>query len=217
MILVTGAAGFLGVHLVKYLRGKGYHVTGVDNFQHPVREWQSIVPDIRMVDVTTKAPIRAQIESVIGEDDYEAVIHLAAVVNVDYSVEEPWESINANVIGTLNVLEACRKQDLKLLYASTCEVYGSNVNPNIPMDEFHPLNPHSPYGASKLAGEFLCQSYQRVYGLKVNVLATADNEAYIFIELDSVLRLIERQIQYPNRRVNFEEPYIVIYVWRGQI
>jgi len=57
----------------------------------------------------------------------------------------------------------------------------------------------------------------RAMGLKVNVFATADNEAYIFIELDSVLRLIERQMQYPNKRVNFEEPYIVIYVWRGQI
>lgn len=167
-VLITGAAGFLGTHLTRYLLEHGYNVAGVDNYLHPIKQLDShprkpFNVDVSKPDWFTRKDVK---EWVVNSD---VIVHLAATISVDFSVASPRETVSNNVEATLNVLEACRKHDLKMVFASSCEVYGSNVHPDKPMDETHPLNPQSPYGASKLAGELLCRTYRRLYGLQVNV------------------------------------------------
>lgn len=102
----------------------------------------------------------------IKEVDF--VIHLAAQIHVDRSIIEPDLTFDVNVLGTLKVLELCRRYDAKIIYASSSEVYGSAIY--TPMDENHPLESPHPYGASKIAADRLCYSYIKTYGLDVTIL-----------------------------------------------
>jgi UDP-glucose 4-epimerase len=167
-IIITGAAGFLGTHLTRYLLDHGYNVRGVDNYAHPIanRDWHPKLPFD--VDVTDPKWLN---QSIFAPEicPTDVIVHLAATISVNLSVEQPEMAVRNNVLGILNVLEACRKHDLKLVFASSCEVYGSNRWRSEGISEEHPLNPQSPYGASKLAGEFLCQTYRKTYGLQINV------------------------------------------------
>jgi len=96
----------------------------------------------------------------------DAVIHLAAQIHVDRSITEPKETYEANVIGTLNILELARRYDVeKVIFASTSEVYGSAQF--APMNEKHPLDPFHPYGASKLAADRMCHAYIQTYGTNI--------------------------------------------------
>lgn len=162
-VLLTGAAGFLGSHLTRYLVDHGYDVNGVDNYAHPINNLEKWNP---------QHPIDLDVaEEYLRPDlieDCDVVVHLAATISVNLSVESPQETVHNNVESLLNVLEACRKHDKKLVFASSCEVYGSNQTRDA-MDEKHPLNPQSPYGASKLAGEFLCRTYRKTYGMQINI------------------------------------------------
>jgi len=147
-----------------------HEVIGIDNFKHSVDpallsdEHRVLYEEVKYGDCALN------FETAVDLKDVDTVIHLAATINVDYSVEEPWQSVYNNTIGVLNVVEACRKWDKPLVFASTCEVFGSNVDPQKPQSETHPLRPFSPYGASKLAGEKICESYHDTYGMKINVL-----------------------------------------------
>lgn len=172
-VLITGVAGFVGIHLYSHLRKKGYEVIGVDNFQHPVKGWHKVCKKVITWDITNMYKITVEgLETVAVpfQEDFDAVIHLAATISVDYSFEEPWSSLYNNIMGTLNMLELCRLKDAKMVYASSCEVYGSSQYGDKPMDEKHPINPASPYGFSKYIGELLCKSYYETYGLKVNIM-----------------------------------------------
>ena len=167
-VLITGACGFLGSHLTRYLLEHDYDVEGVDNYAHPIAnlDWHPKLPikaDVSKPDWYTDKDM----QELIGNCD--VIVHLAATISVNLSVEQPALAVSNNIEGVLNVLEACRKHDLKCVYASSCEVYGSNAYPDRPIDEKHPLKPQSPYGASKLAGELLCQTYRKIYGLQVNI------------------------------------------------
>jgi len=168
-ILITGAAGFVGIHLMTMLSGKN-EVIGVDNFKHNVDPRYLEDQHLFCYHAIKYADCAVNFETAANFKDLDAIVHLAATINVDYSVEEPWQSLYNNIIGTLNVAETCRKHDLKMIHASTCEVYGSNVDERKPQAEDHPLRPFSPYGASKLAGEKICESYTDTYGMKINVL-----------------------------------------------
>jgi UDP-glucose 4-epimerase len=170
-ILITGCAGFVGSHLYRYLTGKGYEVTGIDNFMFPIRDWHKICGNIIYWDVAGKFSAEGGVFSALPfKERFDCLIHLAAQISVDYSLEEPWSSLHNNIVGTLNMLEYCRLTDTPMIYASSCEVLGSNQYPDRPMDESHPCNPASPYGYSKLIGELLCKSYYKTYGLKVNIM-----------------------------------------------
>lgn len=167
-ILITGAAGFLGTHLTRYLLEHGYNVNGVDNYAHPIADlrWHPKKPfdmDVSKQGWYNDEHVKESVK------DCDVLVHLAATISVDFSVENPEPTVRNNIEGVLNVLEACRKHDLKLVFASSCEVYGSTWYLDKPIDEKHPLKPQSPYGASKLAGEFLCQTYRKIYGLQVNI------------------------------------------------
>jgi nucleoside-diphosphate-sugar epimerase len=158
-ILISGAAGFLGYHLAEHYRSKGHEVIGIDNFFHPCNAPAKDVHygDIRYLPELLKAVEWADL-----------VCHLAAQIHVDRSIEIPDETTDVNVRGTVNVLEACRKYKKRIIFASTSEIYGSSQSSF--MDESHPLDPQSPYGASKAAGDRYCKAYADTYGLEAIIL-----------------------------------------------
>jgi UDP-glucose 4-epimerase len=102
-------------------------------------------------------------------NDLDAIIHLAAQIHVDKSIVNPKETFKINVDGTLKVLEFARMNDIKkILYASTCEIYGSAQY--VPMDENHPLSAKHPYGVSKIAADRLCYTYNETYDLGIDII-----------------------------------------------
>jgi len=98
----------------------------------------------------------------------DVVFHLAAQIHVDRSIRNPQETIDINVTGTSNVLEAARRHGKRMVFASSSEVYGTAKANKIA--ESHPLDGHSPYAASKAAGDRLCKAYYMTYGLQVSIL-----------------------------------------------
>jgi len=107
-VLITGAAGFIGSHLSEYLKGKGYEVLGVDNLQHSVKGWRTICEDIIQGDVCNIYKYVLGSREYLAfpwKGDFDVVVHLAASISVDYSLETPWSSLYNNIVGTLNMLE----------------------------------------------------------------------------------------------------------------
>ncbi|NLE84021.1 MAG: NAD-dependent epimerase/dehydratase family protein, partial [Chloroflexi bacterium] len=94
-------------------------------------------------------------------DDIDTVFHLGALISIPYSYIHPVETVQTNILGTLNVLEACRNKQVKLIHTSTSEVYGSALR--VPIDEQHSLQAQSPYSASKIAADKLVESYYRSF------------------------------------------------------
>ena len=161
LFLVTGGAGFIGSHIVENLIRRGDTVRVLDNFATGKREHQKLFGEGATVvegDVRDEALVEKLMESV----DY--VLHLAAVVSVPQSMRDPGLTNAVNVTGTLNVLNAARKFQVKrVVLSSSCAVYGDN--PQLPLSEQATPQPLSPYAASKLMGEIYCQTYYRAYGL----------------------------------------------------
>lgn len=164
--LVTGGAGFIGSHLVEALIARGYQVRVLDNFS--TGRWENL------------ASVRDRVEIIEGDirdlqtvqsamTNVEVVAHLAAIVSVQASLENPRETMDVNAGGTLNLLEAARRADVRrFLFASSAAVYGDHTE--LPLQENIPPRPLSPYAASKVAGEALCQTYQAAYHLPTAVL-----------------------------------------------
>lgn len=157
-VLVTGGAGFLGSHVVEELLRRNIEVTVVfdrvkpGNIAHIEDQIEWIHSDIRNMQSCQKAV-----------KDVDALIHLAALINVDHSRRVPEDFYEINVKGTMNLLIAAKeeKQLRKFVYMGTCEVYG-----NVPIsqaDEIWPCEPRSPYGASKYGGERYCLGFQHTY------------------------------------------------------
>jgi len=165
-ILVTGGAGFIGRWVVEKLL-KNHRVTAIDNLSNGsrsnIREFleNSDFAFIQADILNHKAVERAF-------DGIDLCIHLAAQINVQESLDNPKKSFENNVVGTYNILEACRKNDAKLVLIGTCMVY--DVASSIPISEEHPIKPASPYAGSKIAAEELAMSYYRGYNLPVVVL-----------------------------------------------
>jgi len=156
--LVTGGAGFIGSHLCRKLESLGHKVVSLDNMMHPCENpYESKFADVRY------SQDIAQYFKGTG-----ACFHLAAQISVDRSIHSPQETIDVNINGTLNILELCRKYGVKLVFASTSEVYGTAQKAK--MDEDHPLDAQSPYGASKAAADRLCKSYIDTYGMDIAIL-----------------------------------------------
>lgn len=152
-ILVTGGGGFIGRHLVKQMQDKEFNVVVVDNLINP-NSIEVQVPSFYKVDVRNK---QALIE-IIKKEKIESCVHLAALISVVESVKEPWSTIDTNINGTASLLEACSECQVRnFVFASTGAVYGEPKQ--FPIQERHVLDPLSPYGASKIAGEVLAASY----------------------------------------------------------
>lgn len=162
-ILVTGGAGFIGSHLVDKLVERGANVIVVDNLKDGTLEnLRESIDKIKFYDVDVRD--YHKIKEILESHSIEIVFHLAANANVPYSVKHPEYDFETNAVGTFNILKASLDTDVKkVIYASSAAVYGEPKY--TPIDEKHPLNPISPYGASKLAGEKLGFAYYKTYGL----------------------------------------------------
>lgn len=166
--LVTGGAGFIGSHLVDRLLKEDCRVTVIDDLssgskRNLAQHDRNKKLHFQKIDVRNPAKLKQALK------DIERVFHEAAIVSSEYATQNPVRTSLINVHGTLNLLEAARKQDLEhLTYASSAAVYGANGN--LPITENAATNPISPYGASKLAAELFVQAYKTTYGLKTTSL-----------------------------------------------
>ena len=175
-ILVTGGAGFIGSHLVDRLLADGHRVTVIDNFNtfyDPEIKRQNCAPhkdsnSYRLVEGDirdTEAVARCFEQGEITE-----VIHLAAMAGVRPSIADPVLYQEVNLIGSMNLFEACRHHDIKkLIFASSSSVYGNNEKVPFSETDFvdHPI---SPYAATKKAGELMAFTYHQLYGIKTACL-----------------------------------------------
>jgi len=164
-VLVTGGAGFIGSYVVKRLIKLGYDVRVLDNFSRGKRDnLADVLGQIDLIsgDIRDQEAVKKSIKGI------DVVIHMAALVDVRESVEKPLLYHEVNSTGTLNLLYGSVKQGVKrFIYASTCAVYGNPVK--LPISEDHPLNPLSPYAASKLSAENYCRAFSKSYGLKTTI------------------------------------------------
>lgn len=170
-ILVTGGAGFQGSHLTESLLANGHWVTVLDkSSRNAVRNMQGFRSHDRAAFISGSVTDGQTIDRAVR--DHHVVFHLAAHVNVDQSLGDPESFLETNVMGTYRVLEAVRRYRNRLIYVSTCEVYGDghNLKEGERLDEHAELKPNSPYGASKAAADRLCYSYFRSYGLDVTIV-----------------------------------------------
>ncbi|MGK5553581.1 NAD-dependent epimerase/dehydratase family protein [Actinomadura kijaniata] len=165
-VLVTGAAGFIGSHLVDRLLADGHEVAGVDDLSTGSNVRDDI--DLWRLDVADPA-LAARVEA-FGP---EVVCHLAAQVSVRVSVGDPLADARTNVVGTANVLESARRAGArKVVFASSCAVYG--VPDALPVPSGAALRPASPYAASKVSGEIYLQTYRALHGLDYTTLTLAN-------------------------------------------
>jgi UDP-glucose 4-epimerase len=156
--LVTGGAGFIGSNLVRRLLEHGLSVRILDNLSSGYRT--NLHPEAEIVEGDVRDP-RAVDAAVSG---CELVFHLAASVGNTRSIEHPIEDSEINAMGTLRVLEAARAHGVRrIVYSSSAGIFGELKT--LPIDELHPIDPDTPYGASKLAGEKLCLAYGKLYDL----------------------------------------------------
>jgi len=173
-ILVTGAAGFIGFHVARYLLDRGDEVVGLDNLNDyydvdlkyaRLKQLEEHEKQANFRFVRLDVADRNGMEAVFRDGRFDRVIHLAAQAGVRYSIEDPHAYIDSNVVGFMNVLEGCRHNDVgHLVYASTSSVYGANTK--MPFSEHeiadHPL---AIYGATKRANELMAHSYSHLFQL----------------------------------------------------
>ena len=170
--LITGGAGFIGSHLVDRLLATGGWVTVIDNFDpfYPASIKRSNIaghlanPRYRLVEADLRE--RSLIESAFTERKFDVVIHLGAKAGVRPSVTNPHDYQEVNIAGTLNLLEAARRQGVgRFIFASSSSIYG--LGASAPFREEAALHPISPYAASKAAGELICHTYSHLHGMSV--------------------------------------------------
>lgn len=183
-ILVTGAAGFIGFHTVKHFAEKGNRVVGIDNINNYydvelkyarlaengirkelIQNNQSVqsieYPNFRFI----KADLQDKvfIDKLFADEHFDGICHLAAQAGVRHSIENPYAYINSNIIGFMNILEACRFYPVKhLMYASSSSVYG--LNKKVPYSESDMVDsPVSLYAATKKSNELMAHAYSKLY------------------------------------------------------
>jgi UDP-glucuronate 4-epimerase len=170
-ILVTGAAGFIGMHVVQRLAARGDRVVGIDNLN------AYYDPSLKRARLAQLAPLEAfrfvpldvvdgpALDALFASERFDAVVHLAAQAGVRYSIENPLAYGESNLAGFLNVLEACRHHPVRhLVYASSSSVYGGNAK--MPFSEGDSVDhPVSLYAATKKANELMAHTYSHLYGI----------------------------------------------------
>lgn len=170
-VLVTGAGGFIGSHLAEALVRAGAKVRALVHYNS-----RGDIGALALLDAATRRKLALLAGDVRDGGFVEeavrgcaVVFHLAALISIPYSYRNPGDSVTTNVVGGLNILEACRKRGVRrLVHTSSSEVYGTALT--VPMSEAHPLQAQSPYAASKAAADLLALSYHRSFGLPVVVL-----------------------------------------------
>jgi UDP-glucose 4-epimerase len=177
-VLVTGGAGFIGSNLTDRLLADGHEVTVVDdlstgklaNLTRARRDPDLPLHFVRL-DITSDA-----LDSAVARARPEVVVHLAAQVDVRASVADPVADAMTNVVGTVNVLQACARHDVDKIVnvSSGGAIYGEPLPEALPVDERHPAAPRSPYAAGKLAAEGYLATFEALHGLRWTSLALAN-------------------------------------------
>lgn len=166
-VLVTGGAGFIGYHLCKRLSGLTPNLMIYDNLSSGNTQNIKDVGKVKFV----KGDI-LDLKKLCSTEKADLIYHLAAQVVVGYSMENPIVDFETNAKGTLQVLEKARKDDAKVVFASSAAVYG---NPTVfPTPESYGFHPFSCYGLSKVVGEEYCDMYRSQYGLKIAITRFAN-------------------------------------------
>ena len=174
-VLITGTAGFIGFHLARRMLADGWRVTGMDAmttyYDVALKQARHAIlresPNFRAVAGRIEAP--GLIAGLMATDQPEVVIHLAAQAGVRHSIDAPRDYVDANIVGTWEILEAARNHPpAHLLMASTSSVYGANTE--MPYAEHHRVDhPMSFYAATKKAGEAMAHSYAHLYGTPITL------------------------------------------------
>src|ERR1043166_184771 len=173
-IMVTGGAGFIGSHLVEKLLAVGYEVVILDDFNdfYDPQIKRANIADFAKNVTVCHVDLRESdsVRTVFRREKADAIVHLAARAGVRPSIQHPRLYYDTNVIGTLHVLEAARVTDVeRVIFASSSSVYGASKR--IPFsEEEHLTQTLSPYGATKIGGEFLCSTYSHLYQMRVVAL-----------------------------------------------
>lgn len=170
-VLVTGAAGFIGMHVVQRLVARGDSVVGIDNLN---AYYEPALKQARLAQLASLPTFRfekldivdgAAIEALFAREKFDGVVHLAAQAGVRYSIDNPLAYGESNLSGFLNVLEACRRHPVAhLVYASSSSVYGGNAK--MPFSEADSVDhPVSLYAATKKANELMAHTYSHLYAI----------------------------------------------------
>lgn len=170
-ILLTGVAGFIGMHTAKYLLELGHEIVGLDNLNEyydvRLKIWRldqiKNYPNFRFLKMDVAD--REGIANLFENENFQQVIHLAAQAGVRYSIEAPFEYVDSNLVGMMTILEGCRHNKIEhLVYASSSSVYG--MNPKIPFSTTDNVDhPVSLYAATKKSNELMAHSYSHIYGI----------------------------------------------------
>lgn len=170
-IIITGAAGFIGYHLSLALLKMGFNVLGIDN----LNEYYTVQLKLDRLEILKKQNNFEFLKLDLVDRDYlhktwkdfnpDVVVNLAAQAGVRYSIENPYAYIDSNIVGFINILEACRQYPVKhLIYASSSSVYGSNKK--IPFSESDNVDhPVSLYAATKKSNELMAHTYSHLYSI----------------------------------------------------
>lgn len=188
-ILITGAAGFIGFHVTKYLIDLKLNVYGIDNLNSyydvslKLDRLKELGTDTQSEKFLRQEELKSNkydnfifhqiditdenlINNLFEKENFDVVIHLAAQAGVRYSIERPKIYVQSNIVGFINILEACRHNNVKhLLYASSSSVYGNSDD--VPFTEKQNVNrPVSLYAATKISNELMAHTYNHLYNLK---------------------------------------------------
>jgi len=167
-VLITGADGFIGSHLTEILVSEGYEVTALSQY-NSFNSWGwledvSCKGDIKVVTGDVRDPHFCKHIT----KDIDIIYHLAALIAIPYSYTAPDSYVDTNIKGTLNICQAAKENGVKrVIHTSTSEVYGTAQY--VPIDETHPLQPQSPYSATKIAADAIAMSFYNAFELPISI------------------------------------------------
>ncbi|HDR7588037.1 dTDP-glucose 4,6-dehydratase [Bacillus mycoides] len=180
-VLVTGGAGFIGGNFVQYMVNKypDYHIVNLDvlTYAGDLTKHKEIEEKNNYLFAKVDIVDRQAVNNLFETEKFEYVVHFAAESHVDRSIAEPEVFINTNVLGTQVLLDAAKAHGItKFVHVSTDEVYGElDFDPTTFFTEETPLQPNSPYSASKASSDLLVRAYHETFGLPINITRCSNN------------------------------------------